>query len=112
MELLKNVQYGILNDFYGSLLTPYQSDILHLYYDLDNSLAEIAAELGISRQGTRDVIVRAVKKLEYYEEKLGLVKKRSMLLCLLDNLLAKLDKCSSYELGQELQKIKAKAEEI
>ena len=112
MEQLKNVQYGMLNDFSGSLLTPYQSEMLHLYYDLDCSLAEIAADLDITRQAAHDVIMRSVKKLEQYEQKLGLVKKRSELLALLDMLSAKLDKLNKDELNQELIKIKAKAEEI
>ncbi len=112
MELLKNVQYGMLNDFYGSLLTPYQSDMLHLYYDLDCSLAEIASELDITRQAAHDVIMRSVKKLEQYETKLGLVKKRGALIALLNELGEKLEKLSKQELRQELIKIKAKAEEI
>jgi DNA-binding transcriptional regulator LsrR (DeoR family) len=33
--------------------------VLHLYYNEDLSLAEIAENYGITRQGVRDVIVRA-----------------------------------------------------
>ncbi len=112
MELLKNIQYGILNDCYGSLLTPYQSQMLHLYYDLDQSLAEVAGDLGITRQAAHDVIMRAVDKLERYEDKLGLVKKRATLLSLIDNLAQKVGLVSNEKLAQEINKIKAKAEEI
>lgn len=112
MELSKNIHYGILNDFYGDLLTPYQSEMLHLYYDLDNSLAEIAEDMSITRQGARDVIMRANKKLEQYEAKLGLAKKRGLLITMLDELMRKLNDLNKDEIMRELINIKAEAEEI
>lgn|SRR5690554_1586605 len=112
MEITKNIYYGILNDFYGGLLTPYQSEMLHLYYDLDNSLAEIAEQRGITRQGAHDVIVRSGKKLEHFEQKLGLAGKRRLLIDLIDSLLAELHNLDNKQIEQELIAIKAKAEEI
>ena len=49
----------MLFDFYGELLTERQKEFYELYYDEDLSLSEIAENYGISRQGVRDVIVRA-----------------------------------------------------
>ena len=48
----------MLFDFYGELLTDRQKEFFDLYYNEDLSLAEIAENAGISRQGVRDVIVR------------------------------------------------------
>ena len=49
----------MLFDFYGELLTDRQKEFYDLYYNEDLSLSEIAENYGISRQGVRDVIVRA-----------------------------------------------------
>lgn len=62
-------------DFYGTLLTDHQQDILRMVIMEDYSLAEIAQELGITRQGVHDGVQRGLAKLEWYEEHLGLYKK-------------------------------------
>ena len=59
----KNVQIGILCDIYGELLTEKQQDIIDLYYNNNLSLAEIADEVGITRQAVRDSIVKGETKL-------------------------------------------------
>lgn len=59
----KNVKVGMLLDLYGELLTEKQQDILDLYYNNNLSLAEIAEEVGITRQAVRDSIVKGEKKL-------------------------------------------------
>ena len=46
----KNLAYSVLLDFYGPVLTEKQRVILTEYYDEDLSLAEIAENLGITRQ--------------------------------------------------------------
>ena len=71
----KDLSISVLMDFYGGLLTEKQRDSLELYYDQDCSLAEIAEDMDISRQGVRDFIKRGEKQLYEFEEKLGLVKK-------------------------------------
>ena len=48
--LEKRTRMARLYDCYGSLLTPKQRDLLTMYYHEDLSLAEIASEVGISRQ--------------------------------------------------------------
>ena len=63
----------MLFDFYGDVLTDKQKDFFDLYHNHDMSLGEIAANESITRQGVRDVIVRATHVLRSMEEKLGLV---------------------------------------
>ena len=71
----KNLNMGYLLDFYGDVLTERKRDALDFYYNDDMSLSEIAEEMGISRQGVRDIIKKAEEELNFYEEKLGLAKK-------------------------------------
>ena len=74
---MKNQAYrmAMLYDFYGDLLTPRQKEFYDLYYNDDLSLAEIAENYGISRQGVRDVIVRAEGIMSEMEEKTGIIKR-------------------------------------
>ena len=65
----------MLFDFYGELLTERQKEFYELYYDEDLSLSEIAENYGISRQGVRDVIVRAEAIMTDLEDKTGLMKR-------------------------------------
>ncbi len=71
----KDLSISILMDFYGQLLTTKQLDALDMYYNQDLSLAEIAEEIDISRQGVRDSIKRGEKQLMDFEDKLGLAKR-------------------------------------
>ena len=73
--MAKNLQVALLKDFYGNILTQKQLNFLEYYYDDDLSLAEIAENEGITRQGVRDAIKRAEFQLFEAEEKLGLVKR-------------------------------------
>ena len=74
---MKNQTYRMtmLFDFYGEVLTPRQKEFFDLYYNEDLSLAEIAENYGISRQGVRDVIVRADAIMPALEDKTGLMKR-------------------------------------
>ena len=65
-------QYSALLDIYGALLSDRQRDCLDLYYNDDLSLAEIAENLGITRQGVRDAVKRGANELVAYEERLRL----------------------------------------
>lgn len=65
----------MLFDFYGELLTDRQKEFYDLYYNEDLSLSEIAENYGISRQGVRDVIVRAENYMTEIEDKTGLIKR-------------------------------------
>ena len=73
--MAKNLQIAVLLDYYGELLTEKQRDFISLYYDEDLSLAEIAENEGITRQGVRDSIKRAETLLFEMEEKLGFAKR-------------------------------------
>ncbi len=69
----------MLFDFYGELLTDRQKEFYDLYYNEDLSLSEIAENYGISRQGVRDVIVRAESYMTEIEDKTGLIKRFTQL---------------------------------
>lgn len=71
----KNLNVGYLLDFYGELLPERKRSVLDMYYNEDFSLAEIADEIGISRQGVRNIIKKSENELFFYEEKLGLAQK-------------------------------------
>ena len=68
----KNLKIGFLLDFYGEILSERKRTVLDYYYNDDLSLAEIAEEIGISRQGVRELIKKAEEELLLYETKLGL----------------------------------------
>ena len=75
--MVKNQAYrmAMLFDFYGDMLTERQREFYDLYYNEDLSLAEIAENSGISRQGVRDVIVRAEAAMQEIEDKTGLIRR-------------------------------------
>ena len=70
----KNLNVGFLLDFYGDLLSERKRTVMDMYYNEDLSLMEIATEIGISRQGVRDIIKKSEDELFFYEEKLGLAR--------------------------------------
>ena len=75
----KNMRFAYLIDFYIDLLDSHSANILKAYYDDDLSLAEIAGDEGISRQGIRHIIKKSEEQLLFFEEKLGLAKRYSEL---------------------------------
>ena len=74
---MKNQTYRMtmLFDFYGELLTDRQREFFDLYYNEDLSLSEIAENNGITRQGVRDVIVRAENTMQEVEDKTGIIRR-------------------------------------
>lgn len=74
---MKNQTYRMtmLYDFYGDLLTDRQKEFYDLYYNEDLSLGEIAENYGITRQGVRDVIVRAEAAMTEIEDKTHLIRR-------------------------------------
>ena len=71
----KKIEISMLWQIYGALLTEKQKEYIDYYYNEDLSLAEIAQNDGITRQGVRDIIKKGEKKLFEYEEKLLFMKK-------------------------------------
>ena len=70
--MAKNLDVIMLFDIYGEMLSEKQRDFITYYYDDDLSLAEIAENEGITRQGVRDAIKRAEFQLFEFETHLGL----------------------------------------
>ena len=84
----------MLYDFYGDVLTDRQKEFYDLYYNEDLSLAEIAENYGITRQGVRDVIVRAEAILTDLEDKTGLIKRFNVMQPDIKSILASADALS------------------
>ena len=72
---MDSLEVCMLLDFYGQLLTERTREILELRFQEDMSLAEIAEDLGISRQAAQDESHRGRDSLKEYEEKLRLVER-------------------------------------
>jgi predicted DNA-binding protein YlxM (UPF0122 family) len=73
--MAKNLEISLLFDFYGDMLTEKQQNMIQYYYNEDLSLAEIAENEGITRQGVRDSIKRAETQLVEMEDRLGFVRR-------------------------------------
>ena len=71
-EVSRKIELAWLTAFYGGLLTDKQRQVLTLHCEEDLSLAEIAQEAGVSRQGVHDMLTRAAQRLFEMEEKLGM----------------------------------------
>lgn len=76
MNIEKTDYINSLLDIYAELLTPYQQEIMDLYYQEDLSLKEIADEKNISRNAVFTLINRVEKILVNYENTLHLLDKR------------------------------------
>jgi len=66
------MRVNYLFDFYGTLLTKKQQNIIEMYYKENFSLSEVAEHLHVSRQAVHDALSRAVRTLEKWEGKLKL----------------------------------------
>ena len=85
MTIEKTEFINSLLDIYAELLTPYQREIMDLYYQEDLSLKEIADEKEISRNAVFTLINRVEKILIDYEHCLHLLEKRKRIQDELDN---------------------------
>ena len=95
------VMQSLLLDFYGELLTDKQRECCELHFNEDLSLAEIAEQVGISRQGVWDNIRRAEAALQEIEEKTGLIRRFSQTQKGLDRMDALAERLLSLPLGDE-----------
>jgi len=66
-----------LYDYYSELLTEKQKEYFEYYYFDNLSLAEISENIKVSRNAIHNSLKETVNKLEFYEEKLELYKKRN-----------------------------------
>ena len=69
------LEMTLLFDYYGDLLTDRQRMCFDLRFNQDLSLAEIAEELNVSRQGVHDNLCRAEALLRNMEKKTGCVRR-------------------------------------
>lgn len=101
---------NLLFDFYGKLLTKRQREVMELYYEENLTLAEIADEFEISRQGVHDALKNAEKALKGYEEKLGLVEKLQQSRQAIEQIDSEIDQltaeCQDSKIADKLKKIK------
>lgn len=102
----KTLMRTMLLDFYGELLTEKQRNCFNMHYNEDLSLAEIAEVLDISRQGARDLIVRAEATLSETEEKIGLVKRFSEQQLVLDKMETELNELLPLTEGKAAENVK------
>jgi hypothetical protein len=109
----KNIEVSLLFDFYGGLLKPSGRTAIDLYYNEDLSLAEIALQTGITRQGVRDSIKRSEQQLFEFEKQLGLFKRFGQLENGLDEISALAhtiyDNSSDTQIRQLAQSIEQRA---
>ena len=103
--LAKDLSVSVLLDFYGELLTPKQAETLDLYYNQDLSLAEIAEDTGVSRQGVRAFIKQGEAHLINFEEKLGMAKRFAEISKLVEEIEAELSgNDGAFEKIKEIKK--------
>ncbi len=110
------LMHSMLLDFYGELLTDKQRECCELHYNEDLSLAEIAEQLGISRQGVWDNIRRADAALTEFEDKTKLAARFTAAQRSLERLCGKAhrlsEQCSgeahsaALEIERELERLK------
>ncbi len=93
---MEALEMTLLFDYYGDLLTQRQRSCLDLRYNQDLSLAEIAEELGVSRQGVFDNLSRAESLLRKMEEKTGCVRRAMQSRKAVNQILDAAGKLASY----------------
>ena len=74
----------ILYDFYSDLLNDKNKEYFEDYYFNNLSLGEISENIGISRNAIHKNIKSTIDKLYFYEEKLGLYRKKKELEKIID----------------------------
>ena len=84
-------RYCLLLDYYGTLLTEHQYEVLDEYFNEDLSMNEIADNRAISKSAVQDLIRRAIKELDRYENSLALYEKDRKLDKILDEMQAEED---------------------
>ena len=84
--MAKDLRISFLLDFYGDMLTETQREVVDAYYNEDLSLAEIAQDRDITRQGVRDAIKHGEATLRQMEDKIGNARRHQAMLADLERL--------------------------
>ncbi len=108
----KELNFVLLLDCYGDLLTEKQRDYMELYYCEDLSFSEISEHHGITRQAVRDVIKRSEQILLEFETKLKFAEKITDLHKCLEEIKSVSDQCSNEKFSDVLNKYIDKCFEI
>ena len=95
----KNVEFTMLYDIYGKLLTKKQQEIFEEYYLYNLSLREIAENKNISYQAVRDSIKSSELAVTNFE-------KITHTLSLLERMKKAYDLCDCEDLNKNRQKLK------
>ena len=103
----KDLDISFLMDLYGGLLTDKQRAFLEFYYNDDLSLAEIAENEGITRQGVYDIVKRAKDQLVNFEEKLLINERFNKIYDEADKILAG---CNAEKSAENIKRIISKEE--
>ena len=96
----------LLFDYYGDLLSQKQQTCFDLYYNQDFSLGEIAEQVGISRQGVHDCLVRAEAALRNMEAKTGFIAQEQRMRAALSDIRDAANRLRSYP-SDEVQQLAA-----
>ncbi|MDE5753942.1 MAG: DNA-binding protein [Oscillospiraceae bacterium] len=99
--MAKNLDYVLLLDCYGELLTDRQKQIAELYYNEDFSLSEIAEMQGITRQAVRDSLRHTEQSLHRTEQKLGMAGRILAMRSCLEQILAISDSEQIIQLARD-----------
>ena len=106
----KNLRIAYLYDFYGDILSEKQRFAIEQYYNDDLSLSEIAEQMGISRQGVRDLLKRSENVLFELEEKLHLAERFESILDEIKSI--RCNAAAIAELSKENDDVRTRAETI
>ncbi len=105
IELQDFVYYGKLLEIYGNLLSRDRQEIMTMYFQYNNTLAEIAQQRGISRQAVLDAVDKSCQKLRDFEAKLKISAKNEELAKSLDQILCLIKNTGDKEIIQKIEQL-------
>ncbi len=100
----EKIRYHKLYDLYGELLTDKQKAYFTYYYFDDYSLAEIAKIMDVSRNAVHEQLKSVLEMLQYYEEKLSILKKKERRHAFYRKASPEMDKSELWDILKELEK--------
>ena len=104
---IERVEYAsMMYDFYGSLLSESQNEVMALYHEDNLSLSEIAEQLGMTRQAVHYTLKKAEKALDKFEENLGLIAAYEKNQKLASEALSLIDNSGDFAAGRDADRLK------